>query len=196
MHAIEYFTFEENTSKKEMYAECKAHADRNCDNPHGDSNLKPINFIDRVYPCYEDAMAAVEKIDKNTFYGCFAVKYHESPETIPKAIITIRARRDAALKKYAEFENKAHFADAKSQYVGCKCCGSKLSVSFLLKKGRPNLCPMCGEDLRPTSTLERLAKLRQNYKQLNEQTRQAELDFKRKNITGKINWLVKFEYHC
>lgn len=192
-HAIEYFEFDVKTSEKEIYAECNEVAAQYGD--YGTGLSQKIKFFgNTVYDCREDAEQRIAEIDKP--YGCYAVKFYESSNKTPKNIAALEAKAGKAYEAFDELSKKPHYKDAKSQYIGCKTCGSKLSREHLLKLYVPNRCPCCGEDLRPASTLERIEKLRENYQSIQKQLRQAKLENERKNHTDNVKWLVKIEYHC
>lgn len=82
--------------------------------------------------------------------------------------------------------------DFKSQYLGCKKCGSKLNKDYL----KSNKCPLCHEDMRSDTVLKNIARLRNLEKELGKAIREEELRLSEK--AGKkceILWLVKVEYH-
>lgn len=84
---------------------------------------------------------------------------------------------------------KAHSIKTfKAEYVGCSCCGSKLKRELL----RNNKCPVCYEDLRAKSTLDRIQGFDKKEKDLQAQI-EAEKQKDKKNVI--VKWLVKFEYH-
>ena len=92
-------------------------------------------------------------------------------------------------RKCNELSAAFHFANAKSEYIGCKNCGSKIARKYL----RRNFCPVCDADLRPETTLNRIAALRTKAEKSSdalkaELTKQA---LKAKNV----RWLVKIEFH-
>ena len=124
------------------------------------------------------------------WYDCIAVKYYDTcnvPET--EKIKTLRAASTQAYRKCNELSAAFHFANAKSEYIGCKNCGSKIARKSL----RRNFCPVCDADLRPETTLNRIAALRAKAEKSSdalkaELTKQA---LKAKNV----RWLVKIEFH-
>lgn len=84
---------------------------------------------------------------------------------------------------------KAHSIKTfKAEYVGCSCCGSKLKKDLL----RNNRCPVCYEDLRAKSTLDRIQGFDKKEKELRAQI-DAEKQKDKKNAS--VKWLVKYEYH-
>ena len=100
-----------------------------------------------------------------------------------------REKYSAAFEKYRALNNKFHFAESKSAFIGCQTCGSKISHEYL--KG--NCCPVCGNDLRPKSTRDTVAKYKANVDKANDLIKAEE----KKAIAkySKIKWLVKIEYH-
>lgn len=63
--------------------------------------------------------------------------------------------KDAA-KAYFDFDAKNRITECRtSEYIGCKNCGSKLFRKYLTG----NYCPLCKNDLRSATVIERLKKL-------------------------------------
>lgn len=77
----------------------------------------------------------------------------------------------------------------KSELIGCKCCGSKIARKYL----KNNFCPVCHSDLRPETTLNRIAALKAKADKLHDAVLKEETKIAKKN--GNVRWLVKIEYH-
>ncbi len=86
------------------------------------------------------------------------------------------------LSNATDFEKyiKAHFIHKRtSKYVDCPECGSKLNLSYI----RGEKCPLCGTDLKPESTIE---KINWYDRKADECAKKYRQEF----------WLAKIEYHC
>lgn len=190
-HEIRYVSFPESTSREEIARECNDIAIR-CGEYHSPLN-SPIRF-QSVAPLLNKRKAEdyIRNIDKD-FYGAYAVRYLEYPDSVTnKKLEDINKRLFEAKKKYALLSCEFHFKDVKSAFIGCKECGSKLSVAHLLT----NKCPLCGHDLRPETKLNQIAALDAKVKKLEAQSK---AEFERLQEKAKANaqvmWLVKFEYN-
>ena len=188
-HAIDYLSFDYNTSRKAIYAECESYAaeDRDTHCP-----LEPIDYYDKQFNSREEAEEYIDKIDKH-WYHQIAVSYrHQNNFKPSKALEKLQHRKAKAYNDYCEAESAFHFKNHKSQTVGCSKCGSKLALAYLKR----NTCPLCGSDLRPTTTLEKIAKLKSNYDKLCKEYKAKEHEERMKNIKkAELHWLVKIEYH-
>ena len=86
------------------------------------------------------------------------------------------------LSNATDFEKyiKAHSIHKRtSKYVGCPECGSRLNLGYI----RGEKCPLCGTDLRPESSIE---KIKWHDKKASECAKKYKQEF----------WLAKIEYHC
>ena len=96
------------------------------------------------------------------------------------------------MKKYRETTGKIHYKDVKSQYIGCKHCGSKINKDYLTQ----NHCPICRQDLRPQSVLDSIEKMKLKLVQLQEDIKKEEKKEQEKyKKRAEEHWLVKIEYH-
>lgn len=119
-----------------------------------------------------------------------AVKYYDAynvPET--EKIKALRAANTQAYCKYKELASAFHFANAKAEYIGCKNCGSKIARKYL----RRNFCPVCNADLRPETTLNRIAALKEKADKSSD-TLKAELT-KQAMKAKNVRWKIKIEFH-
>lgn len=81
------------------------------------------------------------------------------------------------------------YTDAKAEYIGCKNCGSKIARKYL----RRNFCPVCNADLRPETTLNRIAALKEKADKSSD-TLKAELT-KQAMKAKNVRWKIKIEFH-
>lgn len=188
-HAVEYFT----TDKRgEIMAIAKEYASLNVDrgeNPSGSYHGRMTIHDTPICESYEDAYDKIESWD-NGWYDDHAVQYKDKSSLEPtKAMLANKKRAIKLIEDKRAYEEKHDLRARKSEYIGCKTCGSKLALKYL----RGNMCPLCGTDLRADYVVERIAKYNADYKKLSAQY--AEMEKKQK---GKcpIRWLVKVEVHC
>ena len=184
MHNICYREYPESTPKQKIVDEVLKIVSRSGDGYGTDR----ITFRDVVCDNISAAQAYINDND-NAFYGGLAVKYYDFSN------VKDNKKVDDLEKKIAETrEKKSAFAVAhsvksqKAAYIGCPKCGSKLSRERL----RGNSCPLCSQELRAPSTLERLKSYDNRISEYEKQIAQERLKNKQK---AKVMWLVKFEYH-
>ena len=190
-HQVCYDTFSTAVSKKRIYAEVNARAVEDGDYH---SPLERIHFFeDRCFDRYEEAEQFIEERSRNAFYGQFAVMYRRDENFVPsKTLENLQKRQSDARKAYWDLQKAFHFANHKSATVGCQNCTSKIALKYL----RTNKCPVCGEDLRPESTRNRIAALKAKLDNLVEQCEKKEKAERLKSIEkAETYWLVKTEFH-
>ena len=143
MHNIHKVTYPENVNKKSVQQEWDSAA-ACAGKKEGASGLdKDIQWYDHICDNYEEAEEFITQHDSG-WYDQLAVKYRTYPELSSKKMTDMKNRLEKAKARLDEL-NGFHFANAKSQYVGCKKCGSKLSLRYM----KSNYCPLCKSDLRP-----------------------------------------------
>ena len=197
-HAITMLTFEENMPKSKIQERCDDWGNGNCDLQERGYALRglgyPINFTSWVFNSYEEAKKYLDTTIGN--YRQTAVKYKVYPKTEPSNIILDLERRIKEYKNRIAELNKPHYANVKQATVKCKKCGSSLATSYC---GRTyyNQCPICKEDLRPESTLQKIEQYNNTIKEL-EQKRVDEI--KKQNVKNEskvtYRWMVCCEVHC
>lgn len=197
-HCQEILTFDAKTDRAVIGQKCGRWADTHCDkqeNPSGYDTLD-ICFTDYVFDNYEDACDYLSR----TFgdYREIAVKYFDYPQfKVTKAMIVV----DEQIEKYrnilAELD-KPHYADPtlKSITVKCKYCNAVLPTKYCGKSYRNN-CPICGNDLRPTSTIEKVGKYNEKLNELYKKRKQLVSAEQKKNKSkATLRWAVGCEVHC
>lgn len=184
MHNICYREYPESTPKHEIVDKVLKIVSTSGDRYGTDR----ITFHDVVCDNYSAAQAYINTKD-NGFYDGHAVKYYDFSK------VKDNKRVEDLEKKIAETRDKKRaFSDAhsvksqKAAFIGCPKCGSKLSRERL----RGNSCPLCSQDLRAPSTLERLKSYDNRISEYEKQIAQERLKNKKK---ARVMWLVKFEYH-
>ena len=99
-----------------------------------------------------------------------------------KKIEDLRSHLSAYEKKTRE-----DFKNRKSEFVGCKKCGSKLALKYI----PTTICPLCRNDLRSDSVK---AKIEDYYVRI--KTAEDEYEEAKKKGKWEIKALAKFEVHC
>ena len=189
-HNIKYFTYKEDINRKRVQAELDnyvAHEDWQ----EGCSGLNsPIRWIENcgVLNSYDEALVYIKNHDKG-WYDSLAVRYREVGANKTASLKKAEEKADVAKKKWLDLDNKVHYADVKSDFIGCRHCGSKISRKYL----DDNCCPVCDGDMRPQSTLDTIKRYQENVHKANVLL----LEEQKKNLAknSKTMWLVKIEYH-
>ena len=144
---------------------------------------------EKVFDTYDDAMAHIERVDRHDYDG-IAVKYldFEGVED-SKKIKEYRVKIAELVKKKDEYIKAHSVHKQNAAFIGCQTCGSKLNKERL----RGERCPLCGTDLRASSTLDRINSFDARVKEIDKKITQERREQKSK---AKVRWLVKYEYHC
>lgn len=199
-HEIVHWTMEYNPNniKKEMKNRrtLQAEADEyaaHVDWEEGCSGLyNGIRWLEgKPYDNYSDALNAIEELDRGS-YDNLAVLYRDYDKVKPtKKMETLKARSAELGRKKEELDKTStkELHTRKSAFIGCKNCGSKLSTKYI----RNSVCPLCGNELRSDTTMNRLANMTKKIKEINKEYIAEEKKLKAK---AEVRWLVKFEFHC
>ena len=159
----------------------------------------------KIFKSMEDARDYLESKDS---YDNRAVKFHDLSELKPLKSETaiedkIKKLTDEKMK-YGR-SHRAVRTGLKSRFVTCKNCGSHISVTAFLGitdkrpegmygyNGGRDDCPVCGVDMRPKSTIDRIKSYDDKLKKLEDRLCAA-----RKSRAGKapVKWIAMWEYHC
>lgn len=182
MHERQFWSYPINVSQTKVLKEVQYRADLEGDHK---GQVKGIAWSSLIFPNFDKAQEYLLNCGKN-----MAVQYKDLPKEEPKAVQTAREKVKETEHKYFDADRKFHFENVKSEFIGCKKCGSKINRTYLKK----NYCPICNNDLRPNTTLEKIGKYKAEWEKaknnLNEEINKA----KAKNC--EMKWLVSFEYHC
>lgn len=187
-HTVTYYEYPETVDRKKIEADLSTYVEKECWQEGG--HMSKIRWINDA-PCAneDEAREKIGQLDKG-WYDCLAVKFydtHRVPET--EKLKKLQAAKTTAYKKYNDLAFAFHFANAKSELIGCKCCGSKISRKYL----KNNFCPVCHSDLRPETTLNRIATLKAKADKLYDEVLNETTKIAKKS--GNIRWLIKIEYH-
>lgn len=185
-HAINFAHYSDKEDVERIIADIRwrvSHQGDRC-------GTKIIRFPTNVIFNDEDsAMEYIQENDRGNYDG-IAVKFRDfsSIEDTSK-IREIRKKISETIQKKEEYIKAHSVKTRKAAYVNCPCCGSKLNKDRLYG----NVCPLCHTDLRSATVLDRIksfdVKL-QDYEQKIKAERSKQKD------KAKIQWLVKYEYHC
>ena len=194
-HEINYFSFNYDTSRKSIEKEMNDYACR-----HGDAGglYYPISFKEMTpFKSYDDAQKYIESIDKD--YGQFAVPYLDYPyiKVTNDKLKEMETKLNELHREYYGRRDRQFYTTEtiKSQYLGCKECGSRLAVKYL----HGNRCPLCGAEMRPETELNKIKALKEKYdKAFNAfvSARDKEEEKAKQKLSCTKKWLVKIEYHC
>ena len=197
-HNVIYHDYPENVNRKAVQADMDHYAAME-DWQEGCLGVRPIRWLDSQTICQnsDEAETLIDKLDRGN-YDCLAVRYYENtPLQASKGSEKARNAVNEAQKAYnaAKVKIEAAFLGAKSEYVGCKECGSKLKRSLLKKTN----CPLCGRNLLSETDTTRLMNAHDRI--VNAQKKQKEFIGKEQKKAEKaaknrkVRWLVKVEYH-
>lgn len=195
-HVIQYHKLPKNASKKNFIAdmdEIVQHED------YMEGGRYPASQLtwhdDKVYNTYDDAKQAIDSFIRDS-YDDHAVLYYDTDSIAvkpSKALETAKMKLDKLIAARDKYVNESRVSHRSSEFIGCTECGSKISRKWL----KSDYCPVCKHDLRPNSTLNRIASFDKRIKTARNEVSKIEHDLKLKNIKkAKICWLVKTEYHC
>lgn len=170
-HSINYYTAKANTEKQlqTFISEITEYAydPQETSGYHGNITI----HRNKTYENYDAAMDAIKKFD-NGWYDDHVVSYYDISDEGRKKIEEWNEKRDNYILAHSIHKRT-------SSQIGCNCCKSKLTLSYL----RGEKCPVCGEDLRPQSTIDKI-------KWYDEKVKECKKKYRTKY------WLAKVEYHC
>lgn len=134
-------------------------------------------------------------------YACSFYLPKETSTAKQKRIDKAKEKLNAAKRKKLDWMNAEidSFASRKSAFIGCKCCGSKLSRDWMSKewtKGRQSIyywgfpamptCPICKESLLSETAKGRLERLNQKVLEAEGALKKAEAP----EPSKKLGWVV------
>lgn len=193
-HNIEYYEYPESVDKNKVYSELGNMVYYRCIQEGG--RLSAIRWLESSAPILNGRDAAEEYIkahDKG-WYDCLAVRFH------PQSTKESEREKNAKIKfnqlnhRLEESFFTPHFQSTKAEFIGCKGCGSRISKTHLLAKGRAaaNKCPVCGCDMRPQTVLAKEEKIREDMQKCREAIIKEQ---EKRPFLREVCWLVKIEYH-
>lgn len=190
MHNIGMRTYPLNVNKDEVKKELDgfvAHEDwrEGCTRLWND-----IRWLDVTLESYDKAEAYINAHDRGN-YDNLAVKFRCTDDSVKNTskYKTLAEREKRLIKEYYDMNSALYLRTVKSAYVTCRKCGSKIAS----KVWGSNKCPVCGQDFRSDTMLERISAKRKAYEKASKERAEYCEKYSQKN--GKVEWLVKFEYH-
>lgn len=186
-HNVNYSVYAENVNKDRVQAEWDAVA-RVEGRGEGASGLpEKICWFVPIMDNIEEAKEYI-RIHDSGDYAQLAVRFR-MPTERSKKTAELEERLSIARGKFQVLNQKPHFADVKSEFIGCKNCGSRIAAKYL--KG--NFCPVCHADMRPETVRKRLNALSENIEKAEKAYQEGIRADAKKSKT--VKWLVKTEYH-
>lgn len=186
-HERKTFVYAYSTSKKSIESKLSTYAEARCVEERGGLPCG-INWINsKIYDSEADAREAVERMS-TARYNCIAVPFRQADMSAEK-IRDLQRKECAAWNAYNTASREVVAKSFKSQYLGCKNCGSKLNKDFLLT----NRCPLCGTDMRSPTELQRIARLKAKAEAASNAKEAEERKMSKKS--KDMFWLVQIEYH-
>ena len=195
-HVIEYHTLDRNADRNQFIADMDevVQAEDYLEGGYYDGSQLTWHD-DTVYDTREDAEQAIKGFIRCD-YDDHAVLFHDTDDLKLKPTKARQAMEERLNRLILEREQyiAAHHVNARaSEFIGCTHCGSRISRKYL----RSDDCPVCGHELRPKSTLDRIASFDKRIRSLSPRLRKDEQAAKRKaSDKAPVRWLVKTEYHC
>ena len=188
MHNIIMREYPENVNKKTVQEELDTYAAME-DWQEGCTGVSPIRWLDETYNTRDEAEDAIERLDRG-WYDSLAVKF-----IVPNKNSSIKKceeRVKTTMQSYRDLKAKLanDFLTTKSEYVGCKKCGSRLSKKYLHNV----ICPLCSNTLLSETANNRISNAENKYKEAKKRLKE-ECSKSSKTKGGKKLWLVKTEYH-
>ncbi len=202
-HMVQYFDYAETVDKRWVQAECDHFAAME-DWEEGCSGLyNDIRWIESagILDSYEAAEKYISLHDRK-HYDQLAVRYYSyhSPERSKGLQNAEEAVNKAERARFAlEKSINAAFFARKSEFVGCKGCGSKLSFKYL-KMTSTTVCPLCKQSLFSETDTKRLKRADNKVIEMGRRLTEANKKEQARAIKKfekerTVRWLVKIEYH-
>ena len=197
-HNISYRDYAENVDRAKVKADLDHYVSME-DWQEGCSGLyHPIRWLDSHPICgsSEEAEERIKELDRGD-YDNLAVRYYVKREITAATYEKACRAVDNAQKAYNELKKKveADFHNQKSELIGCKKCGSKLSHKYLDKP----VCPPCRNGLLSPTAETRLqnakAKIAAAQQKQKEERDKVTKRMQKFQKGAEVRWLVKFEYH-
>lgn len=188
-HVTNYYNFNEDIDKNTVEAEINYEVEMETWREGGGGLPKSISWHnDTIYDNEQDAVKAIEKMDTGR-YDQIAVKYKEYvPGKKTKALINKEKQVETLSNELYELDHKQYFKNHKSKKITCKKCDSVINKDYIKR----HWCPLCGNDLRSKTEIDKVEKKKEKLSDLKKQIKKMELKNSKKY---NVKWLVKIEYH-
>jgi len=144
----------------------------------------------RVVP-FNSQNEADEYISENArkWSGPMAVPFKiQGGKAVPAYVKNAKEKYDKAQEKQRQIVEKISqdIFDAKSKFIGCKNCNSKINRSFL----RLTDCPICNAELLSTTSLQRIENAKKKVSDMLSAWKAANVKAREQNCTGKIGYVI------
>lgn len=125
-----------------------------------------------------------------------AVRYLQAPVQMEsKTLKDLRTKRAVAAAHFIELDREIYPMSLNTAFFSCKTCGSRINREQFLNRSaiNNNVCPVCGKDLRPATTLKRIERAQAAVDKLDEKVTAEQNRVNQKH--GEVRWLVMATYH-
>lgn len=142
--------------------------------------FKGLVFKEKVCNTRNQALEYLESVPSS-----YAVKYKIGIEPSAKMISLEKrlAEKEARLQRYIQEEIEKKF---RGDFISCPHCKSKLNSAYV----RPPLCPLCGEDMRPSKTVKNIAVIEETIAELRTRYEDTARKYNSK-FTGGEKWIIR-----
>lgn len=188
-HITNYYYFNENIDKNTVEAEINYEVEMETWKEGGGGLPRSITWYDNVIcESKEDAENTIKDLDDGK-YRQIAVKYKKHiPGKKTKALINKEKQVETLSNELYDLDHKQYFKNHKSKRITCKKCDSAINKDYIKR----HWCPLCGNDLRNKTEIDKVEKKKEKLSNLKKQIKKMELKSSKKYA---IKWLVKVEYH-
>lgn len=155
-------------------------------------DYSPLKNADKAKEFLEKRLFA----SRHTGTNGIAVRYLQAPVQMEsKALKDLRTKRAVAAAHLLKLDREIYPASLSTTFFSCRECGSKINREKFLGKGltNHNMCPVCGKDLRPSTTLKRIERAQATVDKLDEKVTAEQNRVNQKH--GEVRWLVMATYH-
>lgn len=174
-HNIDYTVYPENVNKDKVQS-------------NWDERVRHEDWQEGAVGLLQDeAEIFIEQIDRHD-YDQLAVRFRSSSKPSARTV-SLLAKYNSEKQKFYELNSKLYYANVKSEFIGCKKCGSKIASKYLTS----NCCPVCRTDMRPETIRKRLKGISEKMEKIWAECQESQKKDAQKS--DKLSWLVKTEYH-
>ena len=155
-------------------------------------DYSPLKNADKAKEFLEKRLFA----SRHTGTNGIAVRYLQAPgQKESKALKDLHAKRAVAAAHLLKLDIEIYPASLSTAFFSCRECGSRINREKFLGKGltNHNMCPVCGKDLRPSTTLKRIERAQATVDKLDEKITAEQNRLNEKY--GEVRWLVMAKYH-
>jgi len=155
-------------------------------------DYSPLKNADKAKEFLEKRLFA----SRHTGTNGIAVRYLQAPgQKESKALKDLHAKRAVAAAHLLKLDREIYPASLSTAFFSCRECGSRINREKFLGKGltNHNMCPVCGKDLRPSTTLKRIERAQATVDKLDEKITAEQNRLNEKY--GEVRWLVMATYH-